>query len=596
MNVNHYDFSKNLSETELLDELDFHSSFKASVECPAGGGKSFYLLDYLKRKNIPFIFATDTLLLGRRLATRHALPFYCAEDRSCYEAEQLITVYQHIPKFIHRDTTLILDEAHSLITDYGWKKEVIEQVLTTGFGYKRVILLSGTPLYSRDSFYEGLTIFRAARKEVQTRKLITVKYVELTGGIVELTMGLRESGKTVVISLLDKSDTLPLLEKSLRDKGIVKLAVINSMTKKQKKEPDETDIEVAGNTGYYDQLLETGELDAEVIITTYRQGYDLKGKDYELIIAPGKNKHSYTDIVQMMNRFRDIPDMKACLLANDGCGEDHPFNLQEINNTLIDNYTRETVKLVEKMRTSDYRTLKFSQWFETSAYQKFIYPEYYINHHLISYTAYQEINKALYGNLFNLRHVLSEYGIVLYASGGKTSLKITNNLTKEKSSMKYTKEDIKIAIEQFYTYFLNPQALRFEAFNTPVRNTLHWKIQEYHEKFKSLDLPDEQIRELLETNMGNTERMNRTLNIYMIKYSPDVTMRLYRKLLLENFEIGMKIRGEEIVQKTNSLRHEVGLPDQKHNTAVEYFNLLFETKRIRFSDTREQGYQIISAF
>ena len=38
------------------------------------------------------------------------------------------------------------------------------------------------------------------------------------------------------------------------------------------------------------------------------------------------------------------------------------------------------------------------------------------------------------------------------------------------------------------------------------------------------------------------------------------------------------------------------LPDQKHNTAVEYFNLLFETKRIKFSDTRKMGYEIISAF
>ena len=280
MNIGIYDFSQNLSETKLLDELNFNSSFKVSIECPAGGGKSFYLLDYLKRKNIPFLFTTDTLLLGRRLAARHDLPFYCAEDRSCYEAEQLITVYQHIPKFIRRDTTLIIDEAHSLVTDYSWKKEAIEQVLTFGCRYKRVILLSGTPLYSRDSFYEGMTIFRAVRKEPQVRNLIDVNYKELIGGITELTMGLRKNGKTVVISLLDKSDKLPLLEKSLRDRGIVKLAVINSMTKQHKKETDETDIEVEGNTGYYDQLLQTGELDAEVIITTYRQGYDLKGKKY----------------------------------------------------------------------------------------------------------------------------------------------------------------------------------------------------------------------------------------------------------------------------------------------------------------------------
>ena len=117
-------------------------------------------------------------------------------------------------------------------------------------------MLSGTPLYSRDSFYEGMTIFRAVRKEPQVRNLVVVNYKELIGGITELTMGLRENGKTVVISLLDKSDKLPLLEKSLRDRGIVKLAVINSMTKQHKKETDktdETDIEVEGSTGYYDK-------------------------------------------------------------------------------------------------------------------------------------------------------------------------------------------------------------------------------------------------------------------------------------------------------------------------------------------------------
>ena len=169
-----------------------------------------------------------------------------------------------------------------------------------------------------------------------------------------------------------------------------------------------------------------------------------------------------------------------------------------------------------------------------------------------------------------------------------------NNLLWE--MIKYTKEDIKIAVEQFYTYFLQPQTLNFEAFNAPVKNALHRKIREYYEEFKYLGLSDEKIRDILEENMGNTEKMNKIRDICMVKYSPDVTMRLYRQLLLQNFEIGMRISGEEIEQKINSLRREVGLPDQKHNTALEYFNLLFETKRIKFSDTRKMGYEIISAF
>ena len=74
----------------------------------------------------------------------------------------------------------------------------------------------------------------------------------------------------------------------------------------------------------------------------------------------------------MMNRFRDLPGMKAYFLVNSEYQKDDPFGLQEVNKTLTDNYTRETVKLMEKMRNTDYRKLKFNQYFETSAFQKFI--------------------------------------------------------------------------------------------------------------------------------------------------------------------------------------------------------------------------------
>ena len=78
----------------------------------------------------------------------------------------------------------------------------------------------------------------------------------------------------------------------------------------------ENDIEVEGDPGYYDQLITTGKVDADIIITTYRQGYDIKGDNYKLIIAPSKNRHSYTDIIQVMNRFRDCTTSEGYLLCN----------------------------------------------------------------------------------------------------------------------------------------------------------------------------------------------------------------------------------------------------------------------------------------
>lgn len=601
MDVKKSHFKKRLSETKLLDDLDFSSSFRVSIECPTGGGKSYYLLDYMKEHGIPFIFATDTLLLGQCLAARHGLPFYCADCRDSYGSEQLITVYQHIPKFIRRDTTLIIDEAHSLVTDYSWKRENIEDVLTAGCGYKRIILLSGTSLYSADSFYSGMTVIKAIPEQTQTRELIIVNYEELIGGIVELTTALKRDGKTVVISLLDKSDKLPGLRKALYDTGVKKLAVINSVSKKKngKDKTGETDIEVEGDAQYYKQLSETGKLDAEIIITTYRQGYDLRGDNYELIIAPSKNKHSYSDIVQMMNRFRDLPRLPAYFLTNAEWGEEKEFDPEEKYQSDIKTYTEMTAKVLEqkKRQEKSYREFKFDQLFDSDPWQKFIYPEYHINHHLIAYTVYHGLNKSIYQEMNKLKYILAQYSIEIKLLNQKMTMEIISQTEKKtNNNMKYTQKEIETAIEQFYKYFLNPQDWGYEAINVPVKTPLHLKIRTYYDELKSLNLSDDSIKGILIDNMGDTEKMNKVREILMIKYSQNVTMKFYRQLLLENFTVGEIISGAEVEERTNRLRKEVGLQVQKHNTAVEYFNKLFKTKRRNLPDSKKQGYFIEAQF
>lgn len=612
MFIRDYDFSERLSETGLLDDLDFNSSFKIGIECPTGGGKSFYLLDYMKQRGIPFIFATDTLLLGRRLASRHECGFYCAEDRSCYEEEQLITVYQHIPKFMHRDTTLIIDEAHSIVTDYSWKRDAIEQLLTVACGYKRIILLSGTPLYSGDSFYEGLEIRRARLREPLERQLRIVNYAELVGGIVELVKTLKgkDEKKQIVVSLLDKSDKLPVLVSELHKSGVEKIAVINSVSKKPKKKgankgetqgeiTEETDIEINENAEHYHSLLTTGRIDAEVIITTYRQGYDLNGTDYELIIAPGKNRQSYTDIVQMMNRFRDMPQLPAYILLNDEIGTVTEFNLERDYARGVQEYTEEAEKLLErkKMQESNYRKMQLDRLFSRNPYEKYIYPEYHINHHLISHEVYGRINRAMYGNLMMMRAILGEFHINTCKMKNKMTMKAkSENEQQDKQKTRYSQEEIKKATAEFFKYFLHPENVGYDLFTKPEETALHREIRKRYKELGCLELNDEQIRKLLEENIGDTEKMNRISAICAIKYGTDPTMKMYRRLLLQRFQVGEIVPGEEIAERINGMRKEVGLPEQKQRTAVEYFNLLFKTKRGNLPESRKMGYRIIDKF
>ena len=151
-----------------------------------------------------------------------------------------------------------------------------------------------------------------------------------------------------------------------RSHGFNKIAVINSLTNKKTKGKDikgegeiENDIEVEGDPGYYDQLITTGKVDADIIITTYRQGYDIKGDNYKLIIAPSKNRHSYTDIIQVMNRFRDCTTSEGYLLCNN-LYEEQEFNYQQVYSTILNKITQKTRTEFNRIQTleKDYRAIE----------------------------------------------------------------------------------------------------------------------------------------------------------------------------------------------------------------------------------------------
>ena len=140
-------FKKHLSETGLMDTIDFTNPFKIMIDCPTGGGKTHYIVNYLRDNDIPFVFLSDTLLLMNQIATDFNVNSYSAKNTANYKSSQLITVYNHINKFWKNK--VVVDEAHSLVTDYGFKKGVVDDVLTFVAEAKQVLLLSSTPLTTK---------------------------------------------------------------------------------------------------------------------------------------------------------------------------------------------------------------------------------------------------------------------------------------------------------------------------------------------------------------------------------------------------------------------------------------------------------------
>lgn len=597
-------YNKHLSETGFLETLDFNTRFKISIEAPTGCGKSYYLLDYLKRNNIPFLYATDTLFLMEGLSNRHGIPYYCASDRSKEEEKQLLTVYQHIPRFIRKGMTLIIDEAHSLVTDYSWRRETVENTLTAMTGYDRIILLSGTPLLSNDSAYNGIVQIRAIPHDVDKRKLWVTRYTQnLEGAILQLAGMIKEEGYIPVLSLLDKSDKLDSIIQRLPFIGFNKIAIINSLTNRKTKGKDingegkiENNIEIEGNPDYYNQLITTGKVDADIIITTYRQGYDIKGDSYKLIIAPSKNRHSYTDIIQMMNRFRDCPTSEGYLLCNDTYKEQE-FNYQQIYSIILNKITQATKNEFNRMQLleKDYRAIKLDQQLNCNYFSQFIYSNPYINHQKIASTAYNNINNTAYNNLYRMKRILETFNIDMELSGDCMDFKVE---IEAKESKKYTQEEIDIAVDNFFSSYVYPKEQNMVIMLDIKEHPLYKTINEYYETFHALGIPSCQVHDKLKQYLINRKKMNFLKQILIIKFGTKPEIKIYRFALLEEFYTGEKLTSPVICDRINNCRQRIGYPKLKEKTAVEFFNLLFQTKRVKMDiDGKETwGWEIIKTF
>ena len=597
-------YNKHLSETGFLETLDFNARFKISIEAPTGCGKSYYLLDYLKRNNIPFLYATDTLFLMEGLANRHGIPYYCAADRSKEEERQLITVYQHIPKFIRKGMTLIIDESHSLVTDYNWRRETIENTLTAITGYDRVILLSGTPLLSNDSAYNNMEQVRAIPNEVSRRKLWITRYSQnLEGAILQLAGKIKEEGYIPVLSLLDKSDKLDTIIERLPTVGFNKIAVINSLTNKKTRGKEvkgegemENDIEVEGNPDYYNQLITTGKVDADIIITTYRQGYDIKGYNYKLIIAPSKNRHSYTDIIQVMNRFRDCAASEGYLLCNNPY-EEQEFNYKNVHSCILNKITLETRKEFNRIQTleKDYRAIKLDQRLNCNYFSQFIYSNPYINHQKIANITYNNMNNIAYNNLYRMKKILETFNIDMELSKDCMDLK---EKIKTKEKKKYSQEEIDIAVDTFFHDYAYPKEKGMPVLLDIKERPIYLTINEYYETFHAIGVPSCQVINKLKRYLITPQKMKSIKKVIIIKFGTDPSIKVYRLMLLKAFNVGERLTCPEICKRINNCRQQVGDSILKEKTAVEFFNLLFKTKRAKMNiDGKETwGWKIEKTF
>lgn len=120
--------------------------------CPTKSGKSTFAINEL-----PKLFPDDTIIIAEPLTSiidnlskdsiNKVYQDYCFNE----DKIQICTYNALVDKYKHdyfKNTILVVDESHTLVTDMNFKYEVINEMINIIPFFKKVIYLSGTPIYT----------------------------------------------------------------------------------------------------------------------------------------------------------------------------------------------------------------------------------------------------------------------------------------------------------------------------------------------------------------------------------------------------------------------------------------------------------------
>lgn len=558
--------------SELGDEILLNRD-KVILDAPTNSGKTRYVINCMKKTEDRFVYYADTLILAQQTAYQYGLTFHSADNPAPNGEKWISTVYNHYPKFTSEGySTTIEDEFHTSVSDYGYKNEIIDNVEAFSKYNTTRILLSGTPLeYPKD--FEHIKIIKSKPQE---HKINVITDFNVNGDNYRNDVFLGEvltainSGKQVWISLFDKSKDLPLLIQSLIKNEVPrnKIAMINADTK---------------DGDAFTQLVEKNKIDNyQVIFTTFVQGFNITGNcdDYKLIILPNpRAKHSWADVIQIYNRFRDNQgNLESVLLWNNFPGK---------INKLVFELEREEFYKNEKLYETEMERLKqfhysfaqakegtfdpkISEWVINEYKLGLVKVDLKVNTKKMKYNVYKKITDMMWTDFEIMKELLSRGGITLE--------KIESNFCEfkhldeeELAELKKLSEDRILQKNKLVLEKLN--CLDDLSFSSPY----YFPLKELFELTNDFELSKQKIIE----NFGNKRKMNKLIDEIRLKYSKDIGSKLYRKLIFETFEDGNSYSNNEILDKMQSIAIEIDNNQDitTSNQAVRTLKKFFEVKR-----------------
>lgn len=284
---------------DAMEQRDLSAPKHVVISARPGTGKSYAALTELQRLNRQFVFVADTKALADDLGSDHDLPVFYKGKSHPPDEGSLITIPHHAPTFCDPNTILVVDEWHTLITAYGYKRKTIDELINTFSRYKQVLGLTGT------NFVEAAkAVDVTVHKDRPPIEIEPIKHRGLWSAIIHGVEAYPE--RTHFISLLDKSELAEGLVGVFDARGYSteEIMEFNSDT------TDDDDIAHFKETNIFPDQV-------EIVLSTYTQGFSVKDDHYTVHIASLPNRrHSPTDIAQVVHRFRSADNFDVRLYTN----------------------------------------------------------------------------------------------------------------------------------------------------------------------------------------------------------------------------------------------------------------------------------------
>lgn len=523
-------YNHRISETNFLRGKLMDSNYKRIIISGTNSGKTHYVINEAKEQCQKFIFVVDTIALGKQLSKKFGLPFHYSGNKVDPNTPQVITLYNWLGYFYNEDNLdrlLIIDEIHTLVTARKYRKDHIIDFIEEMSYYDRIIGLTGT--FIKSKWFDDFFIDNCQSDKPKVEATV-VRFNDDVQKVAGLTKQAIDDGKQVFIYLQSKDPKgkFGRLVSLLNDHGITSIKGLNSVTVKEEE-----------NLEGVTEILETELFSSQVLISTYSQGYSINNANVVYICFP---EVSYIDIAQSIARLRNLPH-KAYILSNAWLESSLFESAYDDAYRAIVNQCRLEQKEA-KVKAKSQR--HFQRFMEKKSTGKYFLNLETIDDNLIALDTVETLTDNMQKDLGLLKSALDHYGVNI----GSVERLSTPLIREEETNQDLETEDPNKLVSLMFQYLGNGLSMPAKLFSV---------YKDFQELQQYLDLV-QATEFMLETwHTLTPQEFSKFITTEQFKNPDTVEKKLFKKLVLEEFQVGNIYEPEVLRQTVRDLADQSGL-------------------------------------